>query len=45
MPSDVAMIVSGVVLMFVLFAGALMWASSYTRDVKTPGASYFDKAK
>lgn len=42
MPNDVAMIVAGVTVVFLIFAGALVWASIFTRAVKVPGATYFD---
>ena len=42
MPTDTALIVAGVVLMFVVFAAALGWAAFYTRGVRVPGATYFD---
>jgi len=43
MPTDTAIIVSGVVVMFVIFVAAMGWAAFYTRGVRTPGATYFDK--
>ncbi len=43
MPTDTAIIVSGVVVMFVVFVAAIGWAAFYTRGVRTPGATYFDK--
>jgi len=42
MPTDVAIIVVGVVAVFAVFAGGLGWAAFYTRGVRTPGAAYFD---
>lgn len=42
MPTNVAAIVVGVVVVFAVFAGALGWAAFYTRGVRTPGATYFD---
>jgi hypothetical protein len=33
MPTDVAIIVAGIVLIFVLFAAALAWGDYYTRNV------------
>lgn len=43
MPTETAIIVAGVVRMFAAFAISLGWAAFYTRNVRTPGASYFDK--
>ncbi len=45
MPTETAIIVAGVVLVFVVFAGALAWASFYARGVRAPGATYFDTPK
>jgi len=42
MPTETALIVAGVVLMFVVFAGAIGWAAFYSRGVRVPGATYFD---
>jgi hypothetical protein len=42
MPTETAIIVAGIVLMFAAFAVSLGWAAFYTRNVRTPGASYFD---
>ena len=42
MPTETAIIVAGIVLMFAAFAISLGWAAFYTRNVRTPGASYFD---
>lgn len=33
MPQDVAIIVSGIVLMFAVFAAVLAWGDYYTRNV------------
>jgi hypothetical protein len=41
MPTETAIIVTGIVLVFSLFAVALAWADYYTRDFRTPGAAYF----
>ena len=40
MPTDVAIIVSGVVLMFLAFVAAMGWAAYYTRNVRVPGAEF-----
>jgi hypothetical protein len=45
MPTDTAIIVAGIVVMFAIFAGALGWAAIYTRSVRVPGANYFDSVK
>ena len=42
MPTETAIIIAGIVLMFAAFAVALGWAAFYTRNVRTPGATYFD---
>jgi hypothetical protein len=41
MPTETAVIIAGIVLMFVTFAVALAWADYYTRNVRTSGATYF----
>lgn len=38
MPTDVAIIVTGVVLAFLIFAATLAWADHYTRGATHPGA-------
>lgn len=43
MSTETAIIVAGVVVMFVIFIAALGWATIHTRGVRTPGATYFDK--
>ncbi len=42
MPTETAIIVAGIVLMFAAFAVSLGWAAFYTRNVRVPGATYFD---
>ena len=44
MPTETAIVIAGIVLVFAAFAVALGWAAFYTRNVRTPGASYFDAA-
>ena len=44
MPTETAIIVAGVVLVFSLFAVALAWADYYTRNSRTPGAAYFKES-
>jgi len=38
MPTDVAIIVTGVVLAFLVFAATLAWADHYRRGARQPGA-------
>jgi len=38
MPTDVAIIVTGVVLAFLIFAATLAWADHYTGGARQPGA-------
>ena len=38
MPADVAMIVTGIALVFLLFAAVLAWADYYCRDHRQPPA-------
>jgi len=42
MPTETAIIVAGIVVIFAAFPIALGWAAFYTRNVRTPGATYFD---
>ena len=42
MPTETAIVIAGTVLMFAVFLGALGWAVFYTRNVRVPGAIYFD---
>ena len=42
MPTETVIIVAGIVLMFAVFAASLGWAAFYTRNVRVPGATYFD---
>lgn len=37
MPTDVAIIVAGIVLAFAAFAATLAWGSFYTRNFRAPG--------
>jgi len=41
MPMDTAIIVAGIVLVFAAFGATLVWADYYTRNVRTPDATYF----
>jgi hypothetical protein len=45
MPTETAIVITGIVLVFIVFAVALGWAAFYTRNVRTPGATYFDSGK
>lgn len=38
MPTDVAIIVAGIVLAFAIFAGTLAWGDCYTRRIRKPQA-------
>lgn len=41
MPTETAIIITGIVLMFAVFAVTLAWADYYTRNFRAPGATYF----
>ena len=43
MPTETAIVIAVIVLVFAVFAISLGWAAFYTRNVHTPGATYFDK--
>lgn len=45
MPTDIAIVIAGVVVVFAIFALALAWADFRTRGFKAPGATYFDHQK
>src|SRR5450759_2921763 len=45
MPTETAIIIAGIVLVFAVFAVSLAWADFYTRNVRTPGTTYFHKPK
>ena len=45
MPTGTIITIAGIVLAFFVFAVSLAWADFYTRNVRTPGASYFRKPK
>lgn len=42
MPTETVIVVAGIVLAFAAFAISLGWAAFYTRNVRVPGATYFD---
>jgi hypothetical protein len=41
MPTETVIIVAGIVLVFAAFGATLVWADYYTRNVRTPNATYF----
>jgi len=41
MPTETAIVITGIVLLFSIFVIVLAWADYYTRHVRTPGAQYF----
>ena len=43
MPTQTAMVIAGIILVFAIFAVTMAWVDYYTRGVRTPGARYFDK--
>jgi hypothetical protein len=45
MPAEIFIIVAGIVLVFAIFGATLVWADFYTRNVRTPGATYFRDSK
>jgi hypothetical protein len=45
MPTETAIIVAGIVVVFVVFAVVLAWADYQTRNVRVPNATYFHKPK
>jgi hypothetical protein len=49
MPTETAIIIAGIVLVFAVFVAVfivvLAWADFYTRNYRAPGAAYFDKPK
>ena len=38
MPTETAIAIAGIVLVFAVFMAALAWASYYTRNYRAPGA-------
>lgn len=42
MPTETTIVITVILLVFVVFAVALAWAAFYTRNVRVPGATYFD---
>jgi hypothetical protein len=45
MPTETAIIVVCIVLAFAVLAVSMAWAQYYTRNVRVPGATYFDTPK
>ena len=45
MPTETVIFIASVVLMFAAFAVTLGWAAFYTRNVRVPGATYFNSGK
>ena len=43
MPTETAIIIACIVLAFAVFAVSLAWADYYTRNVRVPGAVYFNE--
>ena len=43
MPTETAIVIAGIVLVFGLFAISLAWADYYSRNSRTPGAAYFNE--
>lgn len=41
MLTETAIVVVGIVLVFVVFGAALAWTDYYTRNFRAPGAAYF----
>ncbi|MGB6556524.1 MAG: hypothetical protein WBE96_03815 [Pseudolabrys sp.] len=42
MPTETAIVVVGIVLVFAVFAAALARTDYYTRNFRAPGAAYFE---
>jgi hypothetical protein len=42
-PTETVIIIAGIVLAFAVLAEPLAWADYYTRNVRVPGATYFNK--
>ena len=45
MPAQTVIVVAAIVAAFAFFALPLAWADFYSRNVRTPGASYFRSPK
>ena len=44
MPTETAIIVAGIVLMFTVFVVTMAWADYYARNFRAPGATYFHES-
>lgn len=45
MPTETAIVIAGIVLVFAAFAIVLAWADFYTRNIRAPGAAQFQGAE
>jgi len=43
MPTDIAIIVAAITLIFATFAATIAWADFYTSGFRAPGARYFNR--
>ena len=43
MPTETAIIVAGIVLVFTVFAVTLAWTDYYARNFRAPGGTYFQE--
>ena len=43
MPTETVIVIAGVVAVFAVFAVVLAWIDFHTRDVRVPGATYFNQ--
>jgi hypothetical protein len=43
MPTETAIVVAGIVLVFTIFAVTLAWTDYYARNFRAPGAVYFQR--
>ena len=41
MPTETAIVIAGIVLVFAVFAISLAWADQYTRDYRAPDSKHF----
>jgi hypothetical protein len=41
MPTETAIVIAGIVLVFAVFAISLAWADFYTRDYRAPESKHF----
>jgi hypothetical protein len=44
MPTETAIIVAGIVLVFTVFAVTLAWTDYYARNFRAPGGTYFQES-